>query len=61
MDVVHDQLTTGRKLRVLTVLDTFCRYLPAIAPRFSYRGEDVVNALESVCKVIGYGAGPTAV
>jgi hypothetical protein len=28
MDFVHDQLATGRKLRVLTVVDTFTR-LPA--------------------------------
>lgn len=28
MDFVHDQLATGRKLRVLTVIDTFSRYVP---------------------------------
>lgn len=28
MDFVHDQLATGRKLRVLTVMDTFSRYYP---------------------------------
>lgn len=43
MDFVHDQLATGRKLRVLTVVDTFSRYSPVIDPRFSYRGEDVVQ------------------
>jgi len=37
MDFVHDQLATGRKIRVLTVVDTFTRYSPAIDPRFSYR------------------------
>jgi putative transposase len=26
MDFVHDQLATGRKIRVLTVIDTFSRY-----------------------------------
>jgi hypothetical protein len=25
MDFVHDQLATGRKLRVLTIVDTFSR------------------------------------
>jgi hypothetical protein len=25
MDFVHDQLATGRKLRVLTIVDTFLR------------------------------------
>ena len=28
MDFVHDQLATGKKLRVLTVIDTFSRYVP---------------------------------
>ena len=42
MDFVHDQLVTGRKIRVLTIIDTFSRFSPAVDPRFSYRGEDVV-------------------
>ncbi len=47
MDFVHDQLATGRKLRILTVVDTFSRYAPAVDPRFSYRGEDVVETLDA--------------
>jgi len=54
MDFVHDQLATGRKIRVPTVVDTFSRYAPAIDPRFSYRGEDVVRILEKVCLELGY-------
>lgn len=54
MDFVHDQLATGRKIRVLTVVDTFSRYSPVLDPRFSYRGEDVVATLERVCGQIGY-------
>ena len=54
MDFVHDQLATGRKIRVLTVVDTFSRYSPAIDPRFSYRGEDVVRTLERICAKSGY-------
>ena len=38
MDFVHDQLATGQKIRVLTVVDTFSRFSPAIDPRFSYPG-----------------------
>ena len=38
MDFVHDQLATGRKLRILTVVDTFSRLSPVIDPRFRYRG-----------------------
>jgi hypothetical protein len=33
---VHDQLATGRKIRVLTIVDTFTRFSPALEPRFSY-------------------------
>jgi putative transposase len=54
MDFVHDQLATGRKIRVLTVVDTFSHYVPVIDPRFSYRGEDVVQVLDRVCTRIGY-------
>ena len=54
MDFVHDQLATGKKIRVLTVVDTFSRFSPVVDPRFSYKGEDVVLTLERVCKNIGY-------
>jgi len=54
MDFVHDQLATGRKIRVLTMIDTFSRYVPVLDPRFSYRGEDVVTTLDRVCGGIGY-------
>jgi putative transposase len=54
MDFVHDQLATGRKLRILTVVDTFSRLSPVIDRRFSYRGEDVVATLEQACRKIGY-------
>lgn len=54
MDFVHDQLATGRKLRILTVVDAFSRLSPVIDPQFSYRGEDVVTTLERACRNIGY-------
>lgn len=54
MDFVHDQLATGRKIRILTILDTYSRFSPAVDPRFTYRGEDVVQALERVCREVGY-------
>jgi putative transposase len=54
MDFVHDQLATGNKIRVLTVVDLFSRYSPAVDPRFSYRAEDVVQTLERTCAAIGY-------
>jgi len=56
MDFVHDQLATGAKLRVLTIVDTFSRFSPAIEPRFNFRGADVVEVLERVCRAIGFPA-----
>jgi putative transposase len=54
MDFVHDQLATGKKLRVLTVVDTFSRYVPVLDVRYSYRGEDVVATLDRVCRTTGH-------
>jgi putative transposase len=51
---VHDQLATGRKIRVLTVVGTFSRYSPAIDPGFSYGGEDVAQILDRICAEVGY-------
>lgn len=48
MDFVHDQLATGRKIRELTIVDTFTRFSPAIEPRFSFKAEEVVAVLERV-------------
>ena len=55
MDFVHDQLATGQKIRVLTVVDTFSRFSPVIDPRFSYRAEDV-----ELCRKIGDGVNQAA-
>ena len=54
MDFVHDQLATGRKLRILTIVDIFSRFSPAIDPRFSYRAENVVATLDRVCSELGF-------
>jgi putative transposase len=54
MDFAHDQLATGRKLRVLTIIDTFSRFSPAIEPRFNFRGPDVVEILEEVGRQVGF-------
>ncbi len=54
MDFVHDQLATGKKLRILTIVDTHSWFCPATDPRFSYRGEDVAQTLEKICGNIGY-------
>lgn len=54
MDFVHDQLATGRKIRILTMVDTFSRFSPVIDPRFTYRSENVVEALDKACAKLGY-------
>lgn len=54
MDFVHDQLFDGRKVRVLTVVDTFTRLSPAIDVRQNYRGCDVVETLERAATDHGY-------
>jgi putative transposase len=38
----------------VTIVDTFSRFSPAVDPRFSYRGEDVVLTLERICKTVGH-------
>ena len=54
MDFLHDQLFDGRRIRVLTVVDTFTRFAPAIDVRSSYRGADVVATLERAAAQAGY-------
>lgn len=54
MDFVRDQLYDGRKIRILTVIDAFTRYVPAIEVRERFSGADVVAALEQVCAEVGY-------
>jgi putative transposase len=54
MDFVHDQLATGGKIRILTLLDTYSRYAHAIDARVQYRAENVVATLEAVCGKMGY-------
>ena len=56
MDFVHDQLATGRKLRVLTIVNTFSRFSPALEPRFTFCGADVVEVLERVGREAGFPA-----
>ncbi len=56
MDFIHNQLATGPKLRILTVVGTFNRFSPAVVPRFSFRAPDVVAVLDRVCGEVGYPA-----
>jgi putative transposase len=54
MDFVHVLLALGKKLRILTIVDTHSRYCPATDVRFQYHGEDVVQTLERICTKVGY-------
>lgn len=54
MDFVHDQFFDGKKIRVLTIVDTFSRMSPGIDVRQSYRGMDVVETLERITAETGY-------
>jgi putative transposase len=56
VDFVHDRLATGRKLRVLTIVDTFSRFSPALEPRLTFRGADVVEVLERVGRQVDFPA-----
>ncbi|WGR73012.1 IS3 family transposase [Bradyrhizobium sp. ISRA432] len=56
MDFVHDQLATGGKLRVLTIIDIFSHFSPALEPRLTFRGTDVVDVLERLCNEEGFPA-----
>ncbi len=42
---MHDRLATARRIRVLTVVDTFTRHARPIEPRFGYRAGDVIDGL----------------
>jgi putative transposase len=45
MDFVHDQLATGRPLRVLTIVDTFSRFSPALEPLLTPHHEKITHRL----------------
>ena len=39
---------------MLTIVDTFSRFSPAVEPRFNFRGADVVEVLEEVGRQVGF-------
>ncbi len=53
MDFMADQLFNGQRIRVLTIVDIFCKISPAIGVGFSYKGCDVVETLEQATKEQG--------
>ena len=51
---MNDPLAAGRKIRVLTIVDTFSRFSPVVDARFSSQREDVAQTLERACLQVGY-------
>ena len=49
---MSDQLFTGTKLRLLTIVDNFTKISPSIGVRYSYKGADVVLTLEKLVKFV---------
>ena len=54
MDFVSDQLSSGKRIRGLTVIDIFGRYNHAIELDTSLSGKLVVAILEKICSFVGY-------
>ena len=46
MDFVHDELTSGQKIRMLTIVDHFSRESVAVDVDFGLKAIDVINCLE---------------
>lgn len=54
MDVVHDQRATGRKPRLLTIVDIWSHFAPTVDARFSDRADNVVETLDRICAGVGW-------
>lgn len=50
MDFVHDQLSSGRKFRVLTVIDKWHRQCVALQADFALTGQSVVDAMNAIAR-----------
>jgi putative transposase len=54
MDFVTDRLEGGRRFRVLTIIDQYHRYSPALVPALSFSGARVVEELDRIARASGY-------
>ncbi len=48
MDFMHDRLSDGRKIRLLTIVDTFSRECVALEVAYGFRSHDVIAILRRV-------------
>jgi putative transposase len=53
LDFMHDRLATGRKFRILTIVDDFSRESPAIDVAYSMPTRRVIAVLEQLAQVRG--------
>ncbi len=58
MDFMHDSLTSGRKVRILNIIDDYNREALAIQAEYSHSGYSVVRALE---QIINWRGKPTEI
>lgn len=56
LDIMEDQLYSGRPIRVLTIVDNFTRESPALRVGFRLTGDDVVEVLNGVIRERGVPA-----
>jgi hypothetical protein len=54
INIVHDQLAMGKKIRTLTVADIFLRFQPVVDPRLNDLAENAVRTLEGVREQVGF-------
>lgn len=53
MDFISDQLYTGQKLRLLTIVDNYTRFCPEIGVGLTYKATEVIDTLEKAKKKYG--------
>lgn len=53
LDFVHDQLSDGRRIKLLTVVDEYTRESLGVSVARSIRGKDVIRELEKIIAVRG--------
>ena len=54
MDFLSDSISTGRRIRILSIIDEYSRECLALEADTSLSGERVCRVLETICKEKGY-------
>ncbi len=56
LDCCGARALMNKRVLVFTIIDIFSRFSPALEPRLTFRGTDVVEVLERVCNEVGFSA-----